>query len=153
MSARGLGLFLQAFLNNFATLLRNASSIEEMLHVSPQEAYPHPSTTKYGLIWNWVDIGSRRLVGHQGSLIGATNLMLANEKRNLGAILLTTGDITTTANHTIEAGTTMVNIMTQLFDCFEKNQNTAPNQHAGSISIMLMTGLLSFYLLNFALIF
>ena len=132
MSARGLSLFLKAFLNNFSTLLRNPASIEQMLHVSPQEAYPHPSTTKYGLIWNWVDIGRRRLVGHQGSLVGATNLMLANEKRNLGAILLTTGDISTATNHTIEAGSTMISIMTQLFDCFEENQNTASNQHAGS---------------------
>jgi CubicO group peptidase (beta-lactamase class C family) len=144
MSAYGLSLFLQAFLNNFSTLLRNSSSIEQMLHVSPQEAYPHPSATKYGLIWNWVDIGGRRLVGHQGSLIGATNLMLANEKRNLGAILLTTGDISTATNHTIEAGPTMISIMTQLFDCFETNQNMASNQYAGSLFIWLMTGFLSF---------
>jgi CubicO group peptidase (beta-lactamase class C family) len=153
MSARGLSLFLQAFLNNFSMLLRNPSSIEQMLHISPQEAYPYPSTTKYGLIWNWVDIGRRRLVGHQGSLIGATNLMLANEKRNLGAILLTTGDISTATNHTMEAGTTMTSIMTQLFDCFEEKQNTATNQHAGSLFIWLMTGFLSFYVLNFSMIF
>ena len=138
MSAEGLGIFLQAFLNNFTTLLHNASSIEEMLHVSPQEAYPYPSTTKYALIWNWVDIGKRRMVGHQGSLIGATNLMLANAKRNLGAILLTTGDISTATNHTVEAGTTMINIMDQLFDCFEKNQNTASTQHVGSALIWLI---------------
>ncbi|CAM4819712.1 unnamed protein product [Rotaria magnacalcarata] len=153
MSARGLSLFLKAFLNNFSTLLRNASSIEQMLHISPQEAYAHPSTTKYGLIWNWVDIGRRRLVGHQGSLIGATNLMLANEKRTLGAILLTTGDISTATNHTMEAGTTMISIMTQLFDCFERNQSTASNQHACTLFIWLMVGFLSFYLLNFSMIF
>jgi hypothetical protein len=86
-------------------------------------------------------------------LIGATNLMLANEKRTLGAILLTTGDISTATNHTIEAGTTMSSIMTQLFDCFEKNQNTASNQHASSLFIWLMTSFLSFYLLNFSMIF
>jgi hypothetical protein len=114
--------------------------------VSPQEAYPHVSTTKYGLIWNWVDIGKRRLVGHQGSLIGATNLMLANEKRNLGAILLTTGDISTATNHTMEAANTMTSIMTQLFDCFETSQNTATNQYVSSFFIWLMTGFFSFYL-------
>lgn len=146
MSARGLSLFLQAFLNNFSMLLHNSSSIEQMLHVSPQEAYPHPSTTKYGLIWNWVDIGRRRLVGHQGSLIGATNLMLANEKRTLGAILLTTGDISTATNHTMEAANTMTSIMTQLFDCFETSQNTATNQYVSSFFIWLMTGFFSFYL-------
>jgi hypothetical protein len=119
-----------------------------MLHVSPQEAYPQASTTKYGLIWNWVDIGKRRLVGHQGSLIGATNLMLANEKRNLGAILLTTGDISTATNHTMEAGNTMTTIMTQFFDCFETSQNTATNQYVGSFFIWLITAFLSFYLRN-----
>lgn len=113
-----------------------------MLHVSPQEAYPHPSTTKYALIWNWVDIGKRRMVGHQGSLIGATNLMLANAKRSLGAILLTTGDISTATNHTVEAGTTMVSIMDQLFDCFEKNQNMASIQHVNSALIWLIIPLL-----------
>jgi hypothetical protein len=120
MSARGLGLFLRAFLTNFTSLLRDPKSIQTMLHVSPQEAYPQPSTTKYGLIWNWVNIGNRQLVGHQGSLLGATNLMLANSRRDIGAILLTTGDISTATNHTIEGGNTMVSIMTQLFDCFEK---------------------------------
>ena len=153
MSARGLGLFLQAFLNNFSVLLRNPSSIEQMLHVSPQEAYPHPSTSKYALIWNWVDIGRRRLVGHQGSLIGATNLMLANAERSLGAILLTTGDISTATNHTIEAGPTMLSIMTQLFDCFEENQNTASHQSVGSFSIWLTASFVSLYLFNFSIIF
>lgn len=113
-----------------------------MLHVSPQEAYPHPSTTKYALIWNWVDIGQRRMVGHQGSLIGATNLMLANAKRNLGAILLTTGDISTATNHTVEAGTTMVSIMNQMFDCFEKNENTASTQHMEATFIGFIVTLL-----------
>ena len=153
MSARGLALFLQAFLNNFSTLLRNSSSIEQMLHVSPQEAYPTPSTSKFALIWNWIDLGKRRFVGHQGSLIGATNIMLANAKRNLGAILLTTGDISTATNHTIEAGTTMINIMTQLFDCFEENQNTASNQSVSSLFVWLMSSLVSFYLFSFSMIF
>ena len=151
MSARALSLFLQAFLNNFTTLLHDPSSMEQILYISPQEAYPQSSTTKYSLIWNWIDLGGRRLVGHQGSLIGATNLMLANEKRNLGAILLTTGDISTATNHTIEAGTTMVSIMTQLFDCFETTQNTASNQNVGSTTVCLMTILLTFYLLDFSM--
>ena len=152
MSARGLGIFLQAFLNDFSTLLRDpSSSIEQMLHISPQEAYPSPSTTQYGLIWNWVDIASRRLVGHQGSLVGATNLMLANAKRNLGVILLTTGDISTASNHTIEAGPAMVGIMTQMFDCFE--DNTASNQHVRSLFIWLMACCVSFYWFNFSMVF
>lgn len=145
MSAQGLGLFLRAFLNNFSTLLKNSSSVEQMLHVSPQENYPNPSNTKYGLIWNWIQIGTRRLIGHQGSLLGATNLMLANEKRTLGAILLTTGDISTATNHTIEAGNTMVTIMTQLFDCFENQNNTASIQYNNSTIIRLIIALVIFY--------
>lgn len=145
MSARGLGLFLHAFLNNFPTLLKNSSSIEQMLHISPQENYPNPSNTKYGLIWNWIQIGTRRLIGHQGSLLGATNLMLANEKRTLGAILLTTGDISTATNHTIEAGNTMITVMTRLFDCFEHENNTASNQYFSSMTIRLVTTLVGFY--------
>ena len=149
MSARGLGLFLRAFLNNFTTLLRDSTSIEEMLRIAPQEAYPRPSATKYGLIWNWVELGGRRFVGHQGSLVGATNLMLANQKRSLGAILLTTGDISTATNHTIEAGATMIGIMTQLFDCFEEKRNTASSQHVGFSFLCLATAFLSSYYLTF----
>ena len=112
-----------------------SSSIPQQFHGVATQL----SSTKYGLIWNWVELGGRRFVGHQGSLIGATNLMLANQQRSLGAILLTTGDISTATNHTIEAGTTMIGIMTQLFDCFEENRNTASGQHFGLLFIWLST--------------
>jgi hypothetical protein len=47
---------------------------------------------------------------------------------------------------------TMIGIMTQLFDFFEENQNTASNQHAGSLFVCLMADFLSCYLLNFSMI-
>jgi CubicO group peptidase (beta-lactamase class C family) len=157
MSARGLSLFLQAFLKNFTTLLRNSSSVEQMVHVSPQESYPTGSPSEYGLIWNWITLGKRRLIGHQGSLIGATNIMLANEKRTLGAILLSTGDLSTNTSHSMEVGNALVSIMTQLFDCFEENQTittaTASNQSGAPSSIPLMIYLLSVYVFSFFVLF
>ena len=144
MTARGLAIFLRAFLNDFSTLLSNPSSITEMLHISPQEGYPQPSSSKYGLIWNWVELGGKRFVGHQGSLLGATNLMLANEKRTFGVVLLTTGDLSTATNHTAEAGNTMATIMTELFNCFERRTVITSNQSVASLSLWLMGVLLTF---------
>ena len=145
MTAQGLGLFLRAFLNDFSTLLQSPSSITEMLHISPQEGYPQPTTSsKYALIWNWVELGGKRFVGHQGSLLGATNLMLANEKRTLGVVFLTTGDLSTATNHTGEAGNTLVTVMTDFFDCFERRAVITSNQGIVSFSLWLMGTLLIF---------
>ncbi|CAF1299163.1 unnamed protein product [Rotaria sordida] len=94
MSAHSLGIFFQSFLNNFSILLHNSSSMEEILYVFPQESYSNISDTKFGLIWNYKNYSGRYLVGHQGSVPGTTTSMMANEKRNLGVIILTNGDIT-----------------------------------------------------------
>ena len=146
MSARALGLFLQSFLNNFSTLLRNPSSLEEMLRIFPQENYANISNVKYSLIWNWVTLGKKRLVGHQGSLLGATNIMMANENRDLGVILLTNGDISSLNNATIAAGDTMNIILNQHFDCFEKKSSMACYEHPNITLISLIMCMLYLYL-------
>lgn len=44
---------------------------------------------------------------------------MANEKRNLGVIVLTNGDITRADQQAIDVGETITKLMNQLFDCFE----------------------------------
>jgi hypothetical protein len=119
MSVNSLGLFLQSFLNNFSTVLHNSSSIEEMLRVFPQESYMNVSENKFGLIWTWKIHGDRHLVGHQGSLPGITTTMMANEKRNLGVIILTNGDVIRADQQAKDVGETIIKLTNQLFDCFE----------------------------------
>jgi hypothetical protein len=136
-------------MNNFPTLLRNASSIEEMLHVFPQQSYLNISDVKYGLTWNWFTIGKRRVVGHQGSLPAVTTLMVANERRNLGVIILTNGDVLTPTNQSIETGEIMSKLVTQLFDCFEKNGSRSIKRRMHFIHFWWMACVLSFYLFNF----
>jgi CubicO group peptidase (beta-lactamase class C family) len=116
MSARSLGIFLHSFLNNLSTLLSNTSSIEEMLSVVQHGN----SDVEFGLIWNWRLIGERRLVGHRGAVPGITNIMMANEKRTLGVIILSNGDISKDDDQAKKVYETIINIMLQLFDCFEE---------------------------------
>ena len=93
--------------------------MKEMLHVSPQESYMNMSTTKFGLTWIWQTVGQRYLVGHTGSVPGMTHLMLANEKRNLGVIVLTNGDTTRGDSQALIVAETIFELLNQLFDCFE----------------------------------
>ncbi|CAF3285408.1 unnamed protein product [Rotaria sp. Silwood2] len=124
MSAYSLSLFLQSFLNNFTTLLHNLSSIEEIIHVAPQTNYLNMTDSKYGLMWYWKVIGERRLIGHEGSVPGITTIMMANEKRNLGVIILTNGDVVRDDSQANKVQKTIINMTKELFDCFEKSTNT-----------------------------
>ena len=90
-----------------------------MLHISPQKSYVNRSDSKYGLIWTWANISGRLLVGHQGSLPGIATLMMANEKRNLGVVILTNGDFVQGEQQNTKVGETIYKLTNQLFDCFE----------------------------------
>ncbi|CAF0889726.1 unnamed protein product [Adineta steineri] len=116
MSAHSLAIFLQSFLNNFSSLLQNSSSVDEMLRIVRHEK----SDVEFGLIWNWRNIGGRYLVGHRGAIPGITNIMMANEKRTLGVIILSNGDISKNDDQSTKVYETIVNIMSQLFDYFEE---------------------------------
>jgi CubicO group peptidase (beta-lactamase class C family) len=116
MSAHSLAIFLQSFLNNCSSLLLNTSSVEEMLKIVHHE----DSDVEFGLIWNWRLIQGRRLVGHRGAVPGVTNVMMANEKRTLGVIILSNGDISKDDDQAKQVYETIINIMLQLFHCFEE---------------------------------
>ncbi|CAF0742528.1 unnamed protein product [Adineta ricciae] len=116
MSARSLTIFLHSFLNNFSLLLRNTSSVDEMLRIVRHEQ----SDVEYGLIWNWRVIHGRRLVGHRGAIPGVTNIMMANEARTLGIIILSNGDISKSDDQSKRVYETIIHIMSKLFDYFEK---------------------------------
>jgi hypothetical protein len=148
MSAHSLGVFFQSFLNNFTTLLRNSSSIEEMLYVFPQVSYTNRYPREYSLIWNWEIFGGRRLVGHQGVILGMTNIMMANEKRNLGVIVLTNGDATRTDDQEKQVTETRNKLMYQLFNCFETPRNMGSDQRLNFIYIVGIISILCFYLFN-----
>ncbi|CAF4373907.1 unnamed protein product, partial [Rotaria magnacalcarata] len=63
MSARSLSIYLRLFLNNFSPdLLRNVSSMNEMLHVSRQEGSLDEPGVQY--------------VGHRGWMPGVAHTMM-----------------------------------------------------------------------------
>mgnify|MGYP001951446843 CR=1 FL=1 len=64
-------------------------------------------------------IGNRRLVEHLGSIPGITNLMMANEERNLDIIILTNGDITRVDSQATEVRQTINHLADLLLDCFD----------------------------------
>ncbi|CAF3587805.1 unnamed protein product [Rotaria sp. Silwood1] len=121
MSARSLSIYLRSFLNNFSPdLLQNLSSINEILHISRPEGSKDEPNVQYGLIWNWHYQNNRHLVGHRGWMPGVAHTMMANENRSLAVILLSNGDITWGDDLAKQVSSTLIDIMGQLFDCFEK---------------------------------
>ncbi|CAF1132416.1 unnamed protein product [Adineta steineri] len=141
MSAHSLSRFFQSFLNNFTTLLHNSSSIEEIIHVTPQTSYWNMTGSEYGLLWYWKTIGGRHLIGHEGSVIGITTIMMANEKRNLGVIILTNGDTVREDSQSEQVQNT-INILTkELFDCFEKSTNKGSTYR--SFNFIFIYGIIS----------
>lgn len=120
--------------------------MEEMLHVSPQESYMNASQTKFSLIWNWNLYRGRLFVGHTGSVPGITNIMVANEKRNLGVVILMNGDVTRGDAQSRDVGNAMYELTNQLFDCFESQENMGSILHPNLIHILLIISILDFYL-------
>jgi hypothetical protein len=118
MSAHSLAIYFQSFLNDFSSILSNSSSIEEMIRVTKDN---NNSEVQFGLIWHWRIFNGKRLIGHRGAMPGITNLMMANEKRSLGVIILSNGDITKNDNSSTKVYETLTNLMTHLFDCFQCN--------------------------------
>ncbi|CAF4156067.1 unnamed protein product, partial [Rotaria sordida] len=76
---------------------------------------------QYGLIWNWRYQNNRHLIEHRGWMPGVAHTMMANEKRSLGIILLSNGDITWGDDLAKQVSLTLINIMGQLFDCTYKS--------------------------------
>ena len=95
-----------------------------MLHIFPQESYMNISDAQYGLIWFWKTYGKRRLLGHTGSVPGITTVMVTNEQRNIGLIVLTNGDVTRGDAQAIQVRNTIGELTNELFDCFETNPNS-----------------------------
>ncbi|UJR16798.1 hypothetical protein I4U23_003697 [Adineta vaga] len=121
MSTYSLSIYLRSFLNNFTPrLLQKSSSINEMLRIVRQDGSVEEPDVRYALIWNWRLQNGRHLVGHRGWMPGVAHSMMINEQRNLGVILLSSGDITWGDALAQQVTTTLVNLTDQLFDCFEK---------------------------------
>lgn len=138
MSAHSLGVFFQSFLNDFSLLLHNSISIKEMLYIFPQESYMNRWETKYSLIWNWLTIGERRLVGHRGTAPGVTTIMMIDEKRHLGGIILTNGDSTRPDDQAKEAGETVFPLVNTLFDCLETQHSAGHTCQKSLVSVILL---------------
>ncbi|CAF2994312.1 unnamed protein product [Rotaria sp. Silwood2] len=142
MSGRTLAIFLQSFLKDGFPLLKQKSSMDEILHVYGRQSQPPEADAEYGLIWTWLQSGQRHLIGHRGSLPGFTNSMMANENRTIGVILLTNGDITRGDADAMRVYQASTSIMTQLFDCFDTNE-------CGKIRSSLDVLLITFFLFLF----
>jgi hypothetical protein len=91
-----------------------------MLRVNRHQSESEESDVQYGLIWHWRTLNNRRLIGHGGSMIGVTHGMMANEKRDLGVIVLTNGDVTKFDDMAKQVYETTMDIIGHLFDCFDK---------------------------------
>jgi hypothetical protein len=63
---------------------------------------------------------NRHLVGHRGWMPGVAHTMMVHEKRSFDVILLSNGEIIWDDDLEKQVSSTLVNIMGQLFDCFEK---------------------------------
>ncbi|CAF3195360.1 unnamed protein product [Rotaria sp. Silwood2] len=115
MSAHSLAKYLQSFLNDFWLLLLNPSSANELIRINLDDN----EQFQFGLLWHWETVHGRRFVGHRGSLPGVTNIMMANEKRTLGVIILSNGDIAKLDDLAKTISQTIINLMITLFNCFE----------------------------------
>lgn len=94
-----------------------------MLYIFPQESYMNISDAKFGLIWFWKTYGKRRLLGHTGSVPGIATVMVTNEQRNIGLIILTNGDVTRRDTQAMQVLDTIGELTNELFDCFENYSN------------------------------
>ncbi|CAF3165294.1 unnamed protein product [Rotaria sp. Silwood2] len=115
MSAHSLAKYLQSFLNNFWPLLLNSTSANELIRINLNDN----KQFQFGLLWHWETVDGRRFVGHRGSLPGITNIMMVNEKRTLGVIILSNGDISRWDDLAKTIFETITNLMITLFNCFE----------------------------------
>jgi CubicO group peptidase (beta-lactamase class C family) len=129
LSAPSLSLFLRMFMNNGSSLVRPESIVQMKTVVSGVIPYETLNATsnkplfiplEFGIIWNWETLkNGRRYLGHGGSMPGATNTMVINDKGDLGVIILTNGDIYPDNDVSIKVYTTLSDIRLSLFDCFE----------------------------------
>jgi CubicO group peptidase (beta-lactamase class C family) len=130
ISTPSLSLFLRMFMNNGSSIISPESIIQIKTVVSGVIPYENINMTsnnqsslslsEYGIIWNWLTLeNGRRFLGHGGSMPGATNSMLINEKGDLGVIILTNGDVYPDNDVSVMVYTAIRNIQLALFDCFE----------------------------------
>ena len=130
MSARSLSIYLRMFMKNDSSFLRPESIAQMQTIVTGVQPYQDTANTTnnessfppllYGIIWNWQTLeNGRRYLGHGGTMPGATNSMLINEKGDRGIIILTNGDIYPDNDISIKIYTTISKIRLALLDCFE----------------------------------
>ncbi|CAF1417074.1 unnamed protein product [Adineta ricciae] len=106
-----------------------------MLSISPLTSYVSMSDVEFSLGWYWQTFRGRRFIGHDGSLPGVRTSMMANEKRNLGVIILTNGDIIQNDHHAEKVKATIVDLMMDLDDCYEPKTSIAYHPHVSVIYI------------------
>ncbi|CAF0988773.1 unnamed protein product [Adineta ricciae] len=124
VSGRTLSTFLQMFLRNGSNILhpRSIAEIRTVVGCGLISPSDQQSTQRFGLSWYWETMSDgRRYFGHGGSLPGIVNLMLINEKNNLGVIVLSNGDIIAPNDLSKATLATVQDLHMSLFDCFESN--------------------------------
>jgi CubicO group peptidase (beta-lactamase class C family) len=131
MSARTLSVYLQMFLSNGSNILHPRSIAEMRIVVGGGLIPPYNQglagnssgqrlPSQFGLAWYWYTMSNgRRYIGHTGAIPGVIHLMLANEKNNLGVIVLTNGDASEPTDLSREIIETVEKIHMSLFECFD----------------------------------
>ena len=129
LSAKSLSIYLRMIMNNGSSLLRPESVIQLRTIVRGVVPYESLNTTnnessfpllEFGVFWYWETLeDGRRVFGHAGSMPGAANAMVINEKGDIGVIILTNADLYADSDLSIKIFSTLSNIRGALFDCFE----------------------------------
>ena len=116
-----------------------------MLRIVRHEGPVDEPDVQYALIWNWRTQKSRRLVGHRGWMPGIAHSMMTNAERSLGVILLSSGDITWGDALAQQVSATLVNLMDQLFNCYEQVALHSSTRLQTVGDFQIMTFVLSLY--------
>ncbi|CAF1970227.1 unnamed protein product [Rotaria magnacalcarata] len=133
ISTGSLSLFLRMIINNGSSIL-TPRSVAEMRRVVGDGLIPQYTENSIGnstdvsmmptagLGWFWHTMSDgHQYFGHNGGLPGVANLMLINEKNNIGVIVLTNGDILQPIDLSAEIYATIIDIHKKMFQCFDIN--------------------------------
>ncbi|CAF0762197.1 unnamed protein product [Adineta steineri] len=133
MSARCLSLFLRMFMSNGSSILSPRSVAEMRLvvggglipdydHIVNENSTDLPIPDQFTVGWYWETTAEgQRLLGHSGTLPGAKNLMLMNEKNTLGVIFLSNNNNLTGIYMSRKNLGTIEKICLSLIQCFENS--------------------------------
>ncbi|CAF1343209.1 unnamed protein product [Didymodactylos carnosus] len=150
MSALSLVKYLQMFMNNGTSLnkvkILNSQSVALIRQVHFSISPPFMSS---GLLWSYENYTSQSqnhiVFGHHGAVVGTRTAMFYDPLTNIGVILLSNADTVFNSYQTKIVEQTFNNIITHLFDYYNKHNHSEAIQ---SYPFIVGLYLISFFLLE-----